>query len=116
LEAVATPAEIAEVQAHVRRLHVDPDLSRYIVALAESTRRDERLQLGVSPRGSIALYRMAQARAFVEGREAVQPDDVKRVAVQTLAHRLVLETRARYSAVRPADVISDALQSVPVPV
>ncbi len=116
LEPVTDPEEVLRVQAEVRALHVDEDLSRYIVAILRETRQEPRTALGVSPRGGITLYRVAQARAHLQGRAAVLPDDVKAVAVQTLAHRLVLETKARYSGVTKAAVIRDVVARVKVPV
>src|SRR5579871_4263820 len=97
LKPVTTLEAISEQQAQVRKIHVDQDVGRYIVALVRATREEKRLQLGVSPRGGIALYRMAQARAHMEGRTSVLPDDVKAVAPETLAHRLILEAKAKYS-------------------
>lgn len=112
---VTTPEEVLAVQERVRRTHVDEDVGRYIVRLVERTRKEPRVALGVSPRGGIALYRMAQAHAVQAGREAVQPDDVQAVAVQTLAHRLVLETKARYSGTSKTTLVKELLDSTPVP-
>ncbi len=116
LGAVSGLEEVIATQTGVRGLFVDEDVRRYIAAIVRQTRAEPRLELGVSPRGGLFLYRMAQARAYVRGEEGVTPDDVKAVAVQTLAHRVVLETKARYSGVEKADVIRDILQQVKVPV
>jgi MoxR-like ATPase len=116
IRAVATLEEILSVQTAVRGLHVDEDIGRYIIALLQRTREEPRLTLGVSPRGGILLHRMAQARAFVQGRKEARPDDVKAVAVETLAHRIILETKARYSGVTKESVIRDVLSAVKVPV
>ncbi|MEZ6185449.1 MAG: MoxR family ATPase [Planctomycetota bacterium] len=116
LEPVCTLAEVAAEQARIRQLHVAQEVREYVVALLTATREEPRLALGVSPRGGIALYRMAQSRAALEGRDAVIPDDVKAMAPATLAHRVVLETKARYSGVSKADVIADVLAQVAVPV
>jgi MoxR-like ATPase len=115
LQPVTTPEEVLAVQERVRRTHVDEDVGRYIVRLLERTRKEPRVALGVSPRGGIALYRMAQAHAVQAGRDAVQPDDVQAVAVQTLAHRLVLETKARYSGTSKTTLVRELLDSTPVP-
>jgi MoxR-like ATPase len=115
LAPVTTPEEVLAVQERVRRTHVDEDVGRYIVRLMERTRKEPRVALGVSPRGGIALYRMAQAHAVQSGRDAVQPDDVQAVAVQTLAHRLVLETKARYSGTSKTTLVKELLDSTPVP-
>lgn len=116
LRPVTTPEEVLEVQARVRRVHVDEDVGRYIVELLRRTRQEPRVSLGVSPRGGIVLYRLAQAHAFRTGRAAVQPDDVKAIAVPALAHRLALETKARYSGVTRAGVVRELLERAPVPV
>ncbi len=116
LEPVATPDEITQVQSEVRNLHVDEDISHYIVELVTETREEPRLDLGVSPRGGIMLYRMSQAHAFVNGRKSVQPDDVKAVAITTLAHRIMLETKAKYSGITKEQLIEEILSRVKVPV
>ena len=116
LQPVTNLEEVVAERTRVQQMHVDPDLCRYIVDLLEATRTDTRLSLGVSPRGGISLYRMAQGHAAVAGRDAVQPDDIKAVAVNTLAHRLSLETKAKYSGVSKRGVVEDLLERVPVPV
>ncbi|MFW5857998.1 MAG: AAA family ATPase [Planctomycetota bacterium] len=116
LQPVGTPDDVLATQAEVRAVHVDEDVARYMLAVVSATRSDERLELGVSPRGSIALYRMSQAWAYVEGRTAVSPDDVKAVAVETLAHRLALETKTKYSGGTRESVVRDLLAGVKVPV
>ena len=116
LEPAATLEEVHAEQAKVKVLPVAEDLRRYIIQLVAATRRDPRLSLGVSPRGGIALYRMAQGYAAISGRDHVQPDDIKAVALPTLAHRVILETKAKYSGTSKEAVISDVLEAVPVPV
>ena len=116
IASVTTPEEVLEVQARVRRVHVDEDVGRYVVELLRRTRQEPRIALGVSPRGGITLYRLAQAHAFRCGREAVQPDDVKAVAVPALAHRLAVETKARYSGVTRDGLIRELVGRAPVPV
>ena len=116
LEPSCSLEEVVAEQARIRQLHVAPEVREYVVALLTASREEPRLALGVSPRGGIALYRMAQSWAALEGREAVIPDDVKAMAPATLAHRVVLETKARYSGVSKQDVIADLLKQVAVPV
>ena len=74
-----------------------------------------RLRVGLSPRGSLALYRTAQARAWWQGRDYVVPEDVRALAEPVLAHRLILETKARYGGATGADIIREGLEKVPVP-
>jgi MoxR-like ATPase len=107
-------ARVLEMQAAVRAVKMDPRLARYIVALADATRHHSALKVGCSPRGSLILFRTSQARAFVEGRDYAIPEDVKAVAVATLAHRLALETKAKYSGVLKEDVVHEVLEQVPV--
>jgi MoxR-like ATPase len=96
-------------------LHVAPAVARYVATLAHASRTRPELRLGVSPRGSLALVRAAQARAAGEGRGYVVPDDVKAVAPAVLTHRLVLVPEAEVRGVRPASVLAEVLSSVPVP-
>jgi MoxR-like ATPase len=116
LEPVTTPEELLEHQERVRGLHVDEDVKQYIVTLVGATRTDARLQLGASPRAAIALYRMSQARAYLGGREAVLPDDVKAMAAPVLAHRLALETKARHAGATKRGVVEEILAATRVPV
>ncbi len=82
--------QVLELQDRVRQVTVDDSLSDYLLDIAEATRTNDALQVGVSTRGSLSLYRAAQALAFLEGREYVIPDDIKRLAVPVLAHRVIL--------------------------
>ena len=113
---VTTTEEVLATQEAVRQVHVDEDVSRYMLAIVRGTREDRRLSLGTSPRGGIALYRMSQAHAFLAARSNVTPDDVKAVAVETLAHRLLLETKAKYSGVTKEAVVKDVIDKSKVPV
>jgi MoxR-like ATPase len=114
LEPVLGAAHVLALQTRVRRVHVERRLGRYVVALAEATRRHPSVQLGCSPRGTLMLVHAAQARAFVEGRDYATPEDVKAEAVPVLAHRLGLETKARYAGVSKEDTVREILASVPI--
>jgi MoxR-like ATPase len=87
----------------------------YLRRLVHETRQSEHVALGVSPRGGITLYRTAQARAFVHGRDYVTPDDIQDLAKPVLAHRMVLTERARYGGMGVDTVIAGLLDEVPVP-
>ncbi|MBN1515194.1 MoxR family ATPase [Candidatus Sumerlaeota bacterium] len=115
LEPVVRRDEIYEIQAMARQVRVDRSVAEYIVELINRTRHDARLKLGASPRGSLMLFRTAQAAALVDGRDYVLPDDVQRLAPYVLAHRVTLTSKARYSSVTKKDVIQDILTSVRVP-
>jgi MoxR-like ATPase len=116
LEPVVSALDLVDVTEQVKRIYVEESLNRYIVALLRSTRDDERLYLGGSPRAGIALLRVAKARAFAAGREFVLPDDVKAVAEVVLAHRLILSPEAHSAGLTRAALVREALQSTPVPV
>ncbi|MBW3543873.1 MAG: MoxR family ATPase, partial [Planctomycetes bacterium] len=115
IEAVLSREEVLELQREVRCVRVEESVARYVVELVQRTRHDPRLRLGVSPRGSVMLFRAAQSAAFVGGRDFVLPDDVQRVAVPVLAHRLVLTSKARYGNTTRRQVVADILHEVEVP-
>jgi MoxR-like ATPase len=89
LAPVMSGPEVLAIQRQVKTVRVEDTLSRYILSIVEETRRTTSLTIGVSPRGSLFLYRAAQALALVEGREYVLPDDIKRLAVCVLSHRVI---------------------------
>jgi MoxR-like ATPase len=115
LAQVTDADEITTVQDAVKEIYVDSLVKHYIVALAESTREHEAVHLGASPRGSLALFRAGQARALVDGRDFVLPDDVKEVAYAALGHRILLNAAARVKGVTASEVVSDCLDRVPIP-
>ncbi len=106
---------LASMQQAVRTVEVETSILEYIVRLVNRTRSDSRLRLGVSPRGSLDLRRCAQAAAFLDGRSAVRPEDVQRLAVAVLAHRLVVDVKIRHSGLTGESVVSEALRMEPVP-
>jgi MoxR-like ATPase len=105
---------LVALQAAVRAIRVERPIGRYVVELADATRHHPSLKMGCSPRGALILFRMTQARAFVNGRDYAIPEDVKAVAVSVLAHRLGLDTKAKYAGVQKEDVVREILASVPV--
>jgi MoxR-like ATPase len=107
--------EIIQLQRAVKEIHVDPLIKQYIVALANATREHESVYLGASPRGSLALFRTSQARALLDGRDFVIPDDVKELALVTLGHRVILSPGAKVKGTTVADVVSACMSRVPVP-
>jgi MoxR-like ATPase len=116
LQPVASAAELLAAQAAVREVFVHPAIEEYIVRVARATRVHAGVQLGASPRGSLALYRTAQARAAIDGRAFVLPDDVKAVAVPVLIHRILTTSQARVRGRAAGDVLAEVLAQVPVPV
>jgi MoxR-like ATPase len=115
LEQVTDPTEILGIQRAVKEIYVDPLIKQYIVAMVDMTRQHEAVYLGASPRGSLALYRTAQARALLDGRDFVIPDDVKELAYTTLGHRVIVSPSARVKSISASDIILGCLERVPVP-
>lgn len=118
LAAALTAADVVHLQDLVHKVQVEESLVEYMLAIVEKSRNHESLALGVSPRGSQALFRTAQALALVEGREYVIPDDIKRLAVPIFAHRVVINTRTTLVP-RRADtserIIEEILSGMEVP-
>jgi MoxR-like ATPase len=112
---IVTRAELLAMQGALEDVFVSEALERYIVALARATRADPRVTLGASPRGSLALLKLARAEAAIRGRDFVLPDDVKAVAVAALAHRLVLRPELWVSNTTPRHVVEGVLREVPTP-
>ncbi|RPI80206.1 MAG: MoxR family ATPase [Planctomycetaceae bacterium] len=115
LEPVAGPDEIVALQHAADQVMMEDSVMGYLLRLVAATRNDAAVRLGVSTRGSLQFARMARARALLCGRDFVLPEDVKRLAVPVLAHRLVLDTRARYAGTDKRSVISGVLDKVAVP-
>ena len=115
VQQVVAEEELAQAQVQVRQVYVDDLVKQYIVDLVTATREHEDIYLGASPRGTLFLFKGVRALAAMEGREYALPDDVKRLAVPVLAHRLLVTPDARMRGVQAEDVVSDILQRVPVP-
>jgi len=115
LERVTGPAEILSMQRAVKEIYVDPLIKQYIVTIVDQTRKHASVYLGASPRGSLALYRTCQARALLDGRDFVVPDDVKELAYATLGHRIIVAPSARVKNVTPKEVVDQTLERIPVP-
>jgi MoxR-like ATPase len=115
MPAVVTRAELLAMQAALEDVFVSPDIDRYIIELTHATRRDSRVQIGASPRGSLALMKLARTHAALRGRDFVTPDDVKRMTAPALAHRLILRPELWITKVVEEDIIQDLLNKVPTP-
>ena len=116
LQAKVTLEEVEQARAEVRKVKFEEPVVDYLLAVVEASRSDPRLKLGVSPRGSLAMFRAAQALAWCKDRDYVRPDDIKALAEPVLAHRLVLDTKAKYTGVSKTDIVNALLQQVKVPV
>jgi MoxR-like ATPase len=115
IEQVVSSDELVTAQKRIREVYIDGLVKEYIVGLVNATRKHPDVYLGASPRGSLALYKTGQARAAVLGRDYVIPDDIKALALETLAHRLIISPSARIKNVDPRAVIQEILDSIPVP-
>ncbi len=112
---VCSPERVVEMQRYVEGMHVEGVIEEYIVNIIAATRRHTQVEVGASPRGSLALMRLSAARAALKGRDFVLPDDIKEVAVPALAHRLILAADPWIRGVKPQTVVESILRDVPVP-
>ncbi len=115
LEAVMSTEELTAVQEAIKQVYVAPAVKRYIVDLTRATRENADVYLGASPRGSLGLYRAGQARAALQGRDYVLPDDIKALAVHVLAHRMVVNPAARLRNLTSDQIVEEILSNLPVP-
>jgi MoxR-like ATPase len=116
LKPVTNAAGLLDMRRATEEVHVDPDIEQYIVSLTNATRRNRKVSVGASPRGSLALLKLARTWAAMHGRAYVIPDDVKLFARPALIHRLILEPDLWTERQAPDEVIADAVRLVPVPV
>ena len=112
---VMTDRDIINLQEDVRKVRVTEQVKNYIVGIVNSTRNDRNVTLGISPRGSIALYKAAKAFAFIYEREYVTPDDVKTAAVSVLAHRIILSPQGKSQFGTPEEYVRHIISEFPVP-
>jgi len=115
LDPVIDRAGLIELQRTIEEVHVSESIGYYLVDLVASTRTSTRVQVGSSPRGTLALLKLSRAQAALRGRDFVTPEDVKAVAVPALAHRLMLRPELWVQRVRPEDVVVESLGTVPTP-
>jgi MoxR-like ATPase len=116
LGAVTTPEEVYAIQSQRRQVRVEPSVRDYIVRVARATRSHNEVELGASPRATLALYQSAQAWAAIQGRDFVLPDDVKYLAPHVLTHRMMLSSQAQLRGRRPEDLVAAIVETVAVPV
>ena len=116
LSPVCSAADVIAMQEMVTQIYCSPEVRSYVATIAAATRQDAALQLGASTRAAIALIHGAQACALLAGRDYIVPEDVQHMAVQVLAHRLVLSPEARMKGVTPESVVRRIIQNTPVPV
>jgi MoxR-like ATPase len=115
ISVVTNPEKIVEMQGVVEDIHVDDDVESYMVALVRATRDLAKVEVGASPRGSLALLHLARANALLRSRDYVIPDDVKAVASSALSHRLILKAGTWLAGVKAEKVVEEVLSRVPAP-
>ena len=115
LNRVVDRDQLLAMQRAIERVHADAGILAYAVDLVTATRESPQVQVGASPRGTLALLKLSRARAALQGRDFVTPDDVKRVAVPALAHRITLRPELWIQRVQAEDVVAGCLDSCPMP-
>jgi len=115
LQQVVERKRLLELQTALEDVHVSASVGFYMVDLVTATRRNGRVLVGASPRGTLALMKLSRGRAALQGRDFVIPEDVKAVAVPALSHRISLRPELWVQKVRAEDVVRDCLESVPAP-
>ncbi|OLD14286.1 MAG: magnesium chelatase [Crenarchaeota archaeon 13_1_40CM_2_52_14] len=115
LEPVASAETILDLQKTVEGIHVDDDVLAYVTDIVQSTRGQRQVEVGASPRGSLAIFKLARARAVFHSRDYVIPDDVKEVAAPALVHRMIMKAESWVKGVNPRLVVDEILKTVPVP-
>ena len=116
LDPITTESELRPLQDAVTTVRVDDTIRMYVVAITQATREHDGLSLGASPRAALSLYKTAQAKAALDGRDFVTPDDVKEMAETVLAHRMILTSNSRLRGRTTETIVKEVLDSVPVPI
>ncbi|TET29127.1 MAG: MoxR family ATPase [Candidatus Heimdallarchaeota archaeon] len=115
LEPITDEGEILKIQQVVEEIHIDDRIKEYIVEIVQRTRNNDRIDIGSSPRGSLALLHLARASAVINGRDFANPDDVKKVVIPALSHRIILSTGSWLTGINPADVLAKELTRIKAP-
>lgn len=116
ISAVSAPEEIVSLQKNLSGVYVNESIRSYIADITRATREHSAFELGASPRATLALFQATRASAGINGRNYVNPEDVKKLVKPVLAHRLLLSTNSRLRGRGPEEVIDEVLQTIPVPV
>jgi MoxR-like ATPase len=115
LEPITTGDEFIKIQQLVEEVHIDDRIKKYIVDIVRRTRDNDRIEVGASPRGSLALLHLSRASAVIEGRDFVNPDDVKKIIIPALSHRIIISTGSWLTGIRPEDIIDVITKKVKAP-
>ena len=113
---VLSKEELVDVIGAVRNIHIEKRIHEYVTSLTEATRTHPMISLGISPRGALALCRMAKARAYLSGRDFVVPEDIATCAPDVFAHRLILSSKARFNETGASELVDEILKQVEMPV
>ncbi len=113
---VAESSDIIALQEEIKNVHMDKTLSNYIVDIVSQTRKHPDVMLGSSPRGSLSLFRASQAWAYYNGRNYVLPDDIKKMVIPVLSHRLILKQEAKLKKINPEEILNSIVARINVPV
>jgi len=116
LQSVISPDEMLEIQNAVKNIYISDAIKKYVLDIILATRKDHNLQLGGSPRASLQLLKAAQAAAYYMGRDYILPDDIQKLAVSVLAHRIILKPEAKVKQIKQENIISDIINKVKVPI
>jgi MoxR-like ATPase len=116
LKPIATTRDLIELQNKAKEVKITHELKEYIVNIVEATRNNEKVTLGVSPRGTLHLYKAAKAWAFINDRDYVIPDDIQELCVPILSHRIILSSAAKIKNITPEMIVKEAIESVKVPI
>ena len=115
LEPAVDTKTIVDLQRAVEGIHVDDDVLGYVADIVQATRSQRQVEIGASPRGSLAIFKLARAKAVFHGRDYVIPDDVKEVAAPALVHRMIMKAESWVKGTDPRQVVDEVLKSIPVP-
>ena len=115
LDPAADTATILQLQQTVEGIHVDDDVLGYVADIVQATRAARQVEVGASPRGALAIFKLARARAVFHARDYVIPDDVKEVSGPALAHRMIMKAESWVKGVDPRGVVDEILKTIPVP-
>ena len=115
VKAITSPEKLREMQQSLEKVQIDDAIIEYIVEIINRTREDPRVKVGSSPRGAQALFKLSRALAVLNGRDYVLPDDIKRLSIYTLRHRIILKPEPRIKGVQTEEIISQILEEVEVP-
>ncbi len=115
LQAITTPEKLREMQLSLEKVRIDNSIIEYIVEIIYRTREDPRVKVGSSPRGAQSLFKLSRALAVLSGRDYVIPDDIKRLSIYTLRHRIILKPEPRIKGVKTEEIVSEILEQVEVP-